>query len=244
MPSALIVTAHPGPTSFARAWAQASRDACAELGYSVEISDLYAMGFDPAERAALYGRDGPFDPLVAQEDLGGAPDAQAEAAKIEAADLLVLHFPIWWFAPPAMLKGWLDRALIHGRLHDVEKRFDSGVCRGKTALLCVTTGASEAEVGPRGKEGRLDLQLWPVAYTLRYCGFDIARPVALHDVHGYWDGAEKDALEARLSAALAGQRDVIAGLPVRPRWRFNADADFDETGRLKPGAPVYWPFVS
>ncbi len=239
----LIVTAHPGPESFTRAWAARSRRACEALGYEVLWSDLYEMGFDPAERGALYGQEGPFDPLKAQE--AGAPaDASAEAARIEAADVVILHFPLWWFGPPAMLKGWCDRVLVHGRLHDVDHRFDTGRCRGKTALFCVSAGVSAAEIGPGGKEGHLDLLLWPLAYTLRYCGFDIAAPVAATGVHGYWQGDDRVALEARLAALLDGQAALIAGLDQRPRWRFNADTDFDETGRLKPDAPRHWPFIA
>ncbi len=243
MATSLIVSAHPDPSSFTAAWAEASAAACRAQGQSVLRSDLYGMGFDPAERAALYGSDAPFDPLKAQTGLR-SPEASAEADKIAAADLLILHFPLWWFGPPAILKGWLDRCLIHGRLHDVERRFDRGPCRGKTALICVSTGASAAEVGPSGKEGHLDLLLWPLAYTLRYCGFAIAEPEAVHGVHGYWEGAEKQALETRLRATLAAQSEVIATLATRPRWQFNADSDFDDKGQLKPDARRIWPFIT
>ena len=244
MPVTLIVTAHPGQGSFTRAWAQASRDACAALGHTVLESDLYAMGFDPAERGAHYGAaPGPFDPLKAQE---GAlpPQIAAEVEKIRAADLVILHFPLWWFAPPAMLKGWCDRVLAHGHLHDVGRRFDTGLCRGKTALFCVSTGASAAELGPGGKEGHLDLLLWPLAYTLRYCGFDVAHPVAAHGVHGYWQGADRGALEHRLGGVLRDQAGIVQTIDDRPRWPFNADGDFDAEGRLTPDAPRHWPFIA
>ncbi|MBV2359057.1 NAD(P)H-dependent oxidoreductase [Thalassococcus sp. CAU 1522] len=242
MATCLIVSAHPSPVSFTAAWAQASTRAARNAGYTVLQSDLYAMAFDPAERAAPSGIEGAYDPLKAQETGRVSADAAREAAKIEAAELVVFHFPIWWFGPPAILKGWCDRALIHGRLHDVDHRFDTGPCRGKTALFCVTTGAGAAEVGPGGKEGRLDLLLWPLAYTLRYCGFDIAEPVAEHGVHGYWEGADKAALDTRLAARLGAQQALIADLPNRPRWRFHPDDDFDAAGRLKPGIAPLWPF--
>lgn len=243
MTRVLIVSAHPEPQSFTASWARASAKAARSLGHDLEMSDLYAMRFDPAERAELYNRTGPFDPLKAQES--GAPeDAAREAAKIEAADILIFHFPIWWFGPPAILKGWLDRALVHGRLHDVDRRFDNGLCKGKTALFCVSTGASAAEVGPRGKEGRLDLLLWPLAYTLRYLGCDVAEPLAVHGVHGYWEGPDKAELDTRLAQVLTQQAEVIAGLANRPRWAFHADTDFDETGRLRPGITPLSPFMS
>jgi len=244
----LIVLAHPEPASFTAGWARASADAAAAAGARVLWSDLNAIGFDPVEGPRHYlTPPAPFDPLKAHEAAvasGTVPtDAQVEADKIAAADLIVFHFPIWWFGPPAILKGWLDRCLIHGGLHDVDHRFDTGRLRGKRALFCVTTGASAVECGPDGKEGDVRLLLWPLAYTLRYCGMEVHEPVLLHGVHGYFEGAEKAALEARLSAALEDQARLIREIDRRPLMRFNADTDFDETGRLRPDAPSHSPFI-
>ena len=133
---------------------------------------------------------------------------------------------------------------MHGALHDVDHRFEAGPCRGKRALFCVTTGASEIEVGPGGKEGRLDLLLWPLAYALYYCGFSIIKPSAVHSVHGYWEGAREAALKARLKEVLAAAPNVVAGLSERSCWRFNRDEDYDATGRLKPGVVPVWPFMA
>jgi putative NADPH-quinone reductase len=30
------------------------------------------------------------------------------------ADAYVIVHPVWWFAPPAILKGWVDRVLVDG----------------------------------------------------------------------------------------------------------------------------------
>ncbi|MDU8911748.1 NAD(P)H-dependent oxidoreductase [Aestuariicoccus sp. MJ-SS9] len=242
MPRTLIVSAPPGPDSFTAAWAEASVAAAAGLGHDVTHLDLMAEGFDAVERASHYGLDGPFDPLKVQESHEPPADVAGHVDAVRAADLVILHFPIWWFGPPALIKGWCERVLMHGHLHDVDNRFDRGLCRGKTALFCVSTGAGAAEVGPRGKEGRLDLLLWPLAYTLRYCGFDVAAPEAAHGVHGYWTGDEKAELEQRLGAVLSGQKALIDGLPDRPRLRFHADSDFDDDGRLRAGITPLWPF--
>lgn len=103
----------------------------------------------------------------------------------------------------------------------MDRRFDSGLLRGKRALFCVTTGARASETGPDGKEGETRLLLWPLAYTLRYCGMDVAEPVLTHGVHGYHEGARKADLEARLARVLADQRAVIATLETRPLLPFN-----------------------
>jgi NAD(P)H dehydrogenase (quinone) len=250
MTTSLIVLAHPDPGSFNGAWAEASARACRALGHEVLDSDLCAMGFDAVEgRRHFPGYDAAraFDPLKAQEEAAAAgtipDDVAREIEKIRAADQVILHFPIWWFAPPAVLKGWFDRVFLHGALHSVDQRFDSGLFRGKRVLFCVTTGASAAESGPGGKEGDIRLLLWPVAQTLRYLGFSVCQPELVHGVHGYFDGAEEQALRERLGAVLDRQRDLLAGLATRPVMAFNADGDFDAEGRLTPDSPSHSPFI-
>lgn len=250
MPGALVVGCHPEPASFTLEWARVSAAALRAQGWQVVLSDLYATGFDPAERGALYAKPqgDRFDPLRWQDKAGATggldPKVATELARLEAADLLVLHFPLWWFGPPAMLKGWLDRVLVHGRMHSSARRFDRGPAQGKRVLLCVSTGSSEAESGPNGKEGDVRLLLWPLAYALRYCGFDIHEPALVHGVHDFHAGAARQALAERVQAVLAGQAALLAELPARPLWRFNVDAEFDAEGRLGPGAEAIWPFIT
>jgi NAD(P)H dehydrogenase (quinone) len=249
MTTTLIVLAHPEPASFNGAWARATARASQELGHEVLWSDLTAMGFDPAERAALYPQAAPrpFDPLKAQEEAaaGGTlpADIRAEAEKIRRADRIVLHFPIWWFAPPAILKGWCDRALVHGLLHTVDERFDTGLCRDKTVLFCATTGSSAVESAPDGKEGDIRLLLWPLAYTFRYLGMRVLEPRTIHGVHGYFTGQEQADLQARLQSELAAHADIMREFDSLPAMGFNPDTDFDDSGRLRPASPSHSPFI-
>ncbi len=246
-PTILMVLAHPERRSFCGTWAEASARAAQDDGAEVLWSDLYGMGFDPAEGPRhLAGGAERFDVLKAQEAAaaGGLPaDVAGEVEKLRRATAVIFHFPLWWFGPPAMLKGWCDRCLPHGTLHDVDHRFDSGLLCGKRALFCVTTGSRDSESGPDGREGETRLLLWPLAYTLRYCGMDVAEPVLVHGVHGYHRGSRKAELEARLARVLSAQAEVVSGLEARRLMPFNADRDFDDEGRLRPEAPSYWPFI-
>jgi len=246
----LIILAHPDPHSFNAEWARSSRAASEALDHEVLWTDLYATGFDPAEGPRHYPRHPAgrrFDPLKAQEEAsraGALPaDVAREVAKLRRADRVILHFPLWWFAPPAMLKGYFDRVFVHGALHDVDRRFDRGPCRGKSAMLCVTTGSSAAESAHDGREGDVRLLLWPTAYTLRYLGFEVLEPVVVHGVHGYHRGDRAQALRDRLSLTLGAQDGLVAGFGAHPRLRFNADDQFDGEGRLKPGSPSHSPFI-
>lgn len=249
MTTTLIVLAHPERRSFTGAWADATAQAAADLGDRVLWSDLTSMNFHPAEAAAHYegGSGSPFDPLKAQETAAAQDrlpaDVAEEVAKIRQADRIVFHFPLWWFAPPAVLKGWFDRVLVHGALHNVDQRFDKGLCRGKTALFCVTTGANASESAHNGKEGDVQMLLWPAAYTLRYLGFTVLRPLVVHGVHGYFEGDERRELEDRLQAVLTAQREVMSRFDALPQIAFHADTDFDDNGQLRPDRPSLSHFI-
>lgn len=245
----LIVLAHPDKKSFNGQWAEASRAASAALGHETLMSDLVAMGFDPVERADHYQLPelDPFDALRAQETAAAANvlphDVATEIAKIEMADRIIFHFPMWWFAPPAVLKGWFERVLANGAMHNTDERFDTGRCRHKTALFCVTTGSSAIQSAPDGKEGNAQMLLWPLAQSLRYLGFSILRPIVVSGVHSYHKDAAADALARRLQQTLANHPDTIANYDNLPRLPFNCDTDFDRDGQLKPDAPSHSDFI-
>ncbi len=42
------------------------------------------------------------------------PDLERLAASVLACDHLVIGFPLWWGAEPALVKGWLDRMIMPG----------------------------------------------------------------------------------------------------------------------------------
>lgn len=212
-------------------------------------SDLYRLEFDPVEKVEHYRLPlrSCFDPLKAQEAAAASDtlpsDVQRELEKLRAADRVIFHFPLWWFAPPAILKGWLDRVLAHGAIHSVDNRFDRGLCIGKKALFCVTTGGSEAETSPSGKEGDVRMLLWPLAYTLRYLGFNVLQPIIYNNVHGYHKDDKKGALEDTLSTALTEHRKTIHEFDDLPAIKFNHDSDFDADSMLKPDASSYSYFI-
>lgn len=245
MPRTHVVLFHPEPGSFNGAWARASLAASDALGHATTFSDPYAEGFDPAERAAHYAAPPvPFDPLKAQQHAAPLPkDTAREVERLRGADRLILHFPMWWFAPPAMVKGWCDRVLAHGHTHDTKTRFDTGQFSRLEVLFCVTTGGDAVESAPDGREGNWRLLLWPLAQTFRYMGARVKQPVAVHGVHGYHRGDRETALRRRLQGTLEAQAALLAGWQDIPAMPFNPDADFDDTGRLRPGAPSHSPFI-
>lgn len=250
MTATLIVLAHPELGSFNGQWAKATHDACLAQGHTILTSNLVQMGFNPVEEKRHYpdlDDEQLFDPLKAQEHAAASQNLPAvvvrEIEKLRRADRIVLHFPIWWFSPPAILKGWLDRVLAHGETHSVDARFDQGQFRQKKILFCVTTGSQASESAFNGKEGDIQMLLWPLAYAFRYLGFSVLAPQIVHGVHGYHQAARLNELRERLGEVLAGQNGLVERWDQLPELQFNSDRDFDGHGMLKHDSPSYSYFI-
>lgn len=100
-------------------------------------------------------------------------DVRREIARLERADLVVLRFPLWWHAQPAMLKGWFDRVFVSVGLYTSTMRYDRGYFRGKLAICSVTTGAPASAFGNATRGGDIGVLLWPIQYSLYYMGFTV-----------------------------------------------------------------------
>lgn len=246
----LVVLAHPEPRSFNAHLARVAQETLSAGGHGVRISDLYAADFDPRESPRHFAnRHDPerFDVQAEQcfnwEGRSLAPEVESAIADVFWADLVILQFPLWWFGPPAMLKGWMDRVFVYGGLYSGSRRHNRGPCSGRRALMCVTTGSSAAACSYNGREGDTQLILWPSLYALRYVGFTVLEPFFIHGVRGDSTGEERVAHDRALQEQVAAYRRLLLDVPNAPTVAFNADADWDESGTLKPEAPVYSPFI-
>ena len=180
----LVVLAHPEPKSFNGALRDSTVATLSAAGHQVEQSDLYAMRFDPVcgrEQFPDHPQHEFFSVQAAQRhavDAGTqAADVLLEQEKLVRADLLVLHFPIWWFGVPAILKGWIDRVFAVGATYGSGRWFDQGVFRGKRAVICTTTGARPDRFAESGLFGPIEWVLHPLRVgTLNFCGFDTLEP--------------------------------------------------------------------
>ena len=47
------------------------------------------------------------------------PYILAEQRKLDAADLVILQFPMWLYGFPAVLKGWLDKVCCNPYAYDI-----------------------------------------------------------------------------------------------------------------------------
>jgi NAD(P)H dehydrogenase (quinone) len=245
-----VVLAHPEPQSFNAHLARVARRTLEAEGWTVSMSDLYGMGFDPCERPEHYAaRQQParFDVQAEQRhasDGGSIPEVvAAEIARLDRADLLILQYPMWWHLPPAILKGWFDRVLIYGAVYTSKVRFEAGRFIGRRAMLSVTVGTGEATYAFDGRSGDIDLLLWPVNFSLAYVGYSVLSPFVAYGVEAglrYSDASVVEARLQRVEADLAGTLARLDGIALLP---FNRMAEWGADGRIVPGAPVHSPFI-
>ncbi|WP_135458524.1 NAD(P)H-dependent oxidoreductase [Mycobacterium sp. DL99] len=244
--TALWLYAHPRRGSLNERLFRAGTEALSAR-HEVMISDLHAQEFDPVlsdrdlgERAA---KPGNIVELAGEAySRGQLPaDVREEQAKLAAAELLIVQFPLWWYGPPAILKGWFDRVLTNGFAYGdldpelgVPRRYGDGGLIGRRALIVVTAGEDARSIGPRGISGDLESLLFPLIHgTLWYVGIETLDLHVIHDA----DGLEAAAVDLEFQR-LQDRLRTIDTEPVR-RFRRLRDGDYQETralrGDLLPG---------
>ncbi len=180
----LLVLAHPERLSFNGAMFDVAQTTLENAGHTVVTSDLYRMGFDPVSSrhnfTSIHNPD--YLKLQAEEQLasetdGFADEVEAEIAKVEAADLMIWQFPLWWFGLPAILKGWVDRVFAMGRAYGNGHIYETGKFKGKRALLSLTTGGPADAYLENGFNGDLNAILRPIQRgILNFTGFSVLQP--------------------------------------------------------------------
>lgn len=134
----LLVYCHPVESSFNAAVRDRVLASLAARGDEVDLIDLYREGFDPvmssAERISY----------LAQTERNVAA-VRRHVDALRWAEGLVFVFPTWFYGPPAMLKGWLERTWLPGIAFTVAHRKGERPAPGLQHirwLCCVTTSGS------------------------------------------------------------------------------------------------------
>jgi NAD(P)H dehydrogenase (quinone) len=180
----LIVHAHPESKSFSSAMFLEAKKLFEKKGDTVQVSNLYEMNFNPvASESDFNDRANPdyFNYALEQRKSLSADtiseDISAEIDKVEAADLLILNFPLYWFSMPAILKGWIDRVFVSGKFYGGKRIYANGGMAGKKVLVSVTTGGREDMLSQGGIHGDLNEILKPVLQgSLGYVGMNVLEP--------------------------------------------------------------------
>jgi len=203
---ALVVVGHPAPASLNHAIAATIANTWRACGCAVSFRDLQAEGFPPL-LTPEEARGGPtVDPLVL-----------AHIAQLRESDLLAVVHPNCWGAPPAIVKGWIDRVFAQNAAFTFAKGDDHGdepigLLKVKAALV-INTGNTPMERERTVFADPLE-HIWRDC-ILRFCGvqhvlrslFGVVATSTLEERQGWLDQA----------AMLARRAIEIASAPTSAR---------------------------
>lgn len=127
-----IILGHPAHDrrSFCESLALAYQQSAEAAGYRVELVKISSLDFDPILHEG-YTADQPLE-----------SDIVATQGKIQRADHLVIVYPMWQFALPALMKGFMERTFTHGFAYDrtANNPLKAGLLKGKSARIVQTMG--------------------------------------------------------------------------------------------------------
>ncbi|KAF6835616.1 hypothetical protein CMUS01_05704 [Colletotrichum musicola] len=241
-----IVFAHPEPKSLNGALLRAAVDELESQGHEVRVSDLYAMKWksqvDRADFPHLTANDR-FKVARASAEATASntltDDVKQEQEKLLWADLVILQYPLWWYAMPAIMKGWVDRVYSLGFAYGLGEytderwggRYGEGKMEGKRAMIVTTVGSWREHCSARGVTGPIEDILFPVTHgVLFYTGFEVMPSFVVYQA----DRADAAAFE-KVAEELRGRlRSLDATEPIAYRKQNGGDYEIP-TLMLKPG---------
>jgi len=161
----LLVSAHPVPDSYVGSVRAAALQGLAAAGHDVDHLDLYAEGFQPlltldewdGHRWAANGLRSDAGRPGSRSGSAVPADVAAHAGRLRAADALVLVYPTWWGAQPAIMKGWFDRVWVEGvayRLSPRGRRTRHELRRIRHLVAVTTHGSPKHVNAVEGEPGK------------------------------------------------------------------------------------------
>ncbi|KRA64921.1 NAD(P)H dehydrogenase [Caulobacter sp. Root656] len=136
-----VILAHPKPTSVCAAIARTCVEHLRATEHTVILRDLYALDFDPRLKA---------EELPTPSGPNPAADVVAERRLLADVDSFIFVYPFWFNAPPAILKGYVDRVFSTGFGYAPGTGGTESLLDGKTLLSFSTSGAPEHWVNSTG----------------------------------------------------------------------------------------------
>lgn len=129
-----VIIAHPNPDSLTCSVAQAYVRDVEALGQQTVTRDLYRIGFDPCLKASEIPKPSGYQ--------FGA-DVVAERKALADADVFAFFYPLWFNAPPAILKGYVDRVMSMGFGYEPGMGGTETLLDGKRMISFTTSGAPD-----------------------------------------------------------------------------------------------------
>lgn len=167
----LIVFTHPNSNSFNHALLEKISAGLKQSGHEVKVKNLYQEKFNPVLDS---------DDLSQLHDDNIPTRIATEQEQLLWADGLIFIYPLWWFTPPAMLKGWFDVVLSNGVAFEYSSAGAKGLLKHKKALVMITAGASEDWFQ---QNDALEISYRPITDgTLAFCGIENVSHEIYYDI--------------------------------------------------------------
>ncbi|MFH1047400.1 MAG: NAD(P)H-dependent oxidoreductase [Patescibacteria group bacterium] len=168
MKKILVLLGHPNHASFNGALADAYVAAARQAGHEVRQINIGELKFDPILHRG-------YNEIQELE-----PDLRQVQEQIKWAEHLVVVFPTWWFSPPAILKGFFDRALLpgFGFKYRASSPLPEQLLKGRSLrLICTADAAPFLYQLLGGNPG-----IRQVKMTFGFCGVRPARVTTLGSI--------------------------------------------------------------
>ncbi len=191
----LVVSAHPADR-VTQTLVEASVSVMRGLGHTVDHDDIIESGLsdilETLPRVSSLHRDDKNylpDGSASRGDFVDPPiDGRIadERARVERADMLILHIPFAvvhpadapaYGIPDIRIQHWLDTIIADSFSGNFGRIYANGGLRGRTAFIIVTTDDRiDAYPSEDIREEQAERMLHPILHsTLYYCGMDVLR---------------------------------------------------------------------
>jgi putative NADPH-quinone reductase len=144
----LVVFAHPLETSFVSALHARVVEILRRGGADVDDLDLYAEHFNP-----VMTREGMLHYVDTKVN---THEVESYVARLQAAEALVLVFPVWFDGLPAIMQGYFQRVFLPGVALRIDEAglFHPNLWRLQRMAAVCAYGEGQREVAAKGDPAR------------------------------------------------------------------------------------------
>ncbi len=109
----------------------------------------------------------------------GKINIEQEQKLVEAHDIIIFQYPLYWFNCPPLLKQWLDEVLLHGWAYGTT----GDKLKGKKIALAISAGIKEIDYREDGLyQGTIEQLSLPFKITAQYVGAEFIDIFCWYDV--------------------------------------------------------------
>ena len=147
-------------------------------------SEFAKSRINKAMLAAIEGLEGVTVHILEESGPNYQFDLEKEQALMEAHDVIVLQFPMYWYGCPALMKLWIDEVLQYGWAFGSK----GNALKGKTLVCASSQGGSAEDFRAGGDyEYTVDEFYRPFEITAKFCKMAYGEPFLIYNTSNVSD---------------------------------------------------------